>query len=166
MAIGSRWKQQLLFSNLYCSDSAFLFPLTFTSSTLEEQTTSEYEGGLDQGGLESGRASLLPPPRCCGRGRRLQLIRAGPAGATEKAGAPAPRRLGWIHRGGGNPPHPSGAQATSQRTRQHAIPSDELQPPSMPLQINSHFSHDNKKIPISASSHHLAGYQMKQACVF
>lgn len=118
-------------------------------------------------GQPAAAPSLLWPAYLPGSGRRLQLIRAGPAGATEKAGAPAPRRLGWTHRGGGQPPpHPSGAQATSQRTRQHAIPSDELQPPSMPLQINSHFSHDNKKIPISASSHHLAGYQMKQACVF
>lgn len=120
-------------------------------------------------GVRMGQAAAAPSllwPACLpGSGRRLQLICAGPAGAAEKAGAPAPRRLGWIHRGWGNPPT-SPLWGPGQRTWQHAIPSDELQPPSMPLEINSHFSHDNKKIHISASSHRLAGCHMKQACVF
>lgn len=45
---GREGKRHLLFLNLYCSDEAFLFPLTFTSPTLEDQTASESEGGLDQ----------------------------------------------------------------------------------------------------------------------
>lgn len=36
--------------------------------------------------------------------------------------------------------------------------------PSMTLEINSPCSYDNKKIRISASSHHLAGYYKKHVC--
>lgn len=55
-------------------------------------------------GQPAAAPSLLRPACLPGSGRRLQLICAGPAGAAEKAGAPAPRCLGWIHRGWGNPP--------------------------------------------------------------
>lgn len=112
--------------------------------------------------MDSEWANLLPPPCCYGQpasqavGRRLQLICAGPAGARKRLGWSS--LLPWL-------PH-SGAKATHQRTWQHAIPSDELQPTNMTLERNSRFSPDNKKkkIHISVSSQHLAEYHMKHVC--
>lgn len=107
-------------------------------------------------------ALLLLRPGCFpGSGRRLQLICAGPAGDTEKALLELQAPVAGLAMGGGANSPLWGSDHSALRTKQHVSPSDELQPTGLTLVINSHLFHSNKKMRISASSHHLAGYPKK-----